>query len=181
MYFACQQRVPSWSFLSLPLLPMYVHQAKSSAPNQRGTGRSPPVVQPGHTETLPICGDQLQEALQAPCPLASPLPCPRPGAHCQGNRGGEAGGDSKGRTGRKQMSPAQPAKWGFRELIRAMVKLGLPSHHIARTQAQMSFGHVRRGMLGHTTSYYRRKRGALCKVGHLSLLPISNIMALMSG
>lgn len=115
MYFACWQRVPSWSFLSLPLLPMYVHQAKSSAPNQRGTGRSPPVVQPGHTETLPTCGEQLHEAqaLQAPCPLASPLPCPRPGAHCQGNRGGEAGGDSKGRVGRKQTVPCSASQMGI--------------------------------------------------------------------
>lgn len=65
--------------------------------------------------------------------------------------------------------------------VRAMVKLRHPSHHVARTQAQVSFGHVRRGMLGHIAPYYRPKRVAACNVDHVSFLPISNVMVLMSG
>lgn len=116
-------------------------------------------------------------------PAPWPVPCPAPGPErtARGTGKGRQGERAKAGWGESRLSPAQPAKWGFRELIRAMVKLGLPSHHIARTQAQVSFGHVRRGMLDHTTSYYRCKRGALCKVDHLYLLPISNVTALMSG
>lgn len=36
-------------------------------------------------------------------------------------------------------------------------------------------------MLGHITPYYRPKQVALCKVDHILLLPIRNVMALMSG
>lgn len=112
--------------------------------------------------------------LAGSCHLASP--CSAPGQALPGQEGsGERGRQCRGR---KQAVHAQPAAWGFGEQIRATASPGLPSHHTARTQAQMSFGHVRRGQM---TSYYRPKQGALCKVNHLSVPPISNVMALMSG
>lgn len=110
-----------------------------------------------------------------------PLHCPRLRVHCQvgqsfvlaewwrreWRRGKTA--EAEGRESR--LSSAQPGDRWFWEQVRAMVKPALPSHHIARSQAQVSFGHVRRGMLGHTTPYYRPRRIPLCEVDHLSLLP----------
>lgn len=56
------------------------------------------------------------------------------------------------------------------------------SYHITtRTQAQMSFGLVERGMLGHISPYYGPKQVAICKVDCISFLSISNVMRVMSG
>ena len=88
MYFACWRRMPSWSFLSLSSLGMYVHQAKSSTVNQRGMERSPPprVARP-YKNTLhmwyggPSC---MKHRLSwHPATWQVPLHCPRLGVHCQ--------------------------------------------------------------------------------------------------
>jgi len=55
------------------------------------------------------------------------------------------------------------------------------SHHTGRNEAQTSTGHVKRGMLSHITPYHSPKQVAICKVDHISLLHITNVMGLMSG
>lgn len=88
MYFACWRRMPSWSFLSLSSLAIYVHQAKSSILKQTGTQRSPPpcVARPPRNALHmwyggPSC---VKHGLSwHPATWQVPLKCPGLGVHCQ--------------------------------------------------------------------------------------------------
>lgn len=86
-------------------------------------------------------------------PATWPVPCTAPGPECtaRGRREWSQGDTGEEEQGESRLSTAQPADCGFGEQVRAMVSLGLPSHHIARSQGQMSFGHVRKSYM---TSYY---------------------------
>lgn len=107
---------------------MYVHQAKSSAPKQRGMERSPPVVKPAHTETLSICGEQLHKA-QLGLPATWPVPArPQAPRAARGRSEWSQGEAVKGEGGESRVSTAQPADWGFGEQIRAWS--ALDCHHI---------------------------------------------------